>query len=37
VDGTQNPDAAWFYPETSELASGIKERVAFWRGVEVRK
>ena len=35
VDGKQNPDAAWFYPEVSELAKGIKNRVAFWKGVEI--
>ena len=35
VDGKQNADAAWFYPEVSELAKGIKNRVAFWRGVKI--
>ena len=35
VDGKVNKDAAWFYPEVSELAKGIKNRVAFWKGVEV--
>ncbi|MGB0981011.1 MAG: DUF427 domain-containing protein [Winogradskyella sp.] len=35
VDGKQNTDAAWFYPEVSELAKGIKNRVAFWRGVKI--
>ncbi len=35
VDGKQNPDAAWYYPEVSELAKGIKGRVAFWKGVSV--
>lgn len=35
VDGKVNTDAAWFYPEVSELAKGIKNRVAFWKGVEV--
>ena len=35
VDGNQNKDAAWFYPEVSELAKGIKNRVAFWRGVKI--
>ena len=24
VNGSENRDAAWFYPETSELAKGIK-------------
>ena len=37
VDGKINQDAAWFYPDTSDLASGIKDHVAFWRGVEVAK
>ncbi|WP_340075382.1 DUF427 domain-containing protein [Leptobacterium sp. I13] len=35
VDGKENKDAAWYYPEVSELAKGIKGRVAFWKGVEV--
>jgi len=36
VDGKENKDAAWYYPEVSELAKGIKGRVAFWKGVEVQ-
>ena len=35
VDGKENTDAAWFYPEVSELAKGIKNRVGFWRGVKI--
>lgn len=35
VDGKENKDAAWYYPEVSELAKGIKGKVAFWKGVEV--
>ena len=35
VDGKQNKDAAWFYPEVSELAQGIKNKVAFWKGVKI--
>ena len=35
VDGQTNPDAAWFYPETSKLADPIKDYVAFWKGVKV--
>ena len=30
-----NKDAAWFYPEPSDAAKEIKDRVAFWRGVRV--
>ncbi|WP_276390954.1 DUF427 domain-containing protein [Eudoraea chungangensis] len=37
VYGKENPDAAWYYPETSELAKGIKGYIAFWKGVEVTK
>ena len=35
VEGNENRDAAWYYPETSELARNIKGKVAFWKGVEV--
>jgi len=35
VNGSKNPDAAWYYPETSELAKGIKNYVAFWKGVKI--
>lgn len=35
VNGSENPDAAWYYPETSEQAKGIKNFVAFWKGVRV--
>jgi uncharacterized protein (DUF427 family) len=37
VNGKENKDAVWYYPEPSEMAKGIKERVAFWKGVEVVK
>lgn len=36
VDGKENPDAAWYYPNPKPAAQQIKDRVAFWRGVEVR-
>ncbi|WP_340065529.1 DUF427 domain-containing protein [Ascidiimonas aurantiaca] len=35
VNGQKNADAAWYYPETSELAKQIKGFVAFWKGVQV--
>lgn len=35
VDGKENPDAAWYYPKVSILARSIKERVAFWKGVQI--
>jgi uncharacterized protein (DUF427 family) len=35
VNGKENADAAWYYKNPSELAKGIKDHVAFWKGVEV--
>lgn len=35
VDGQENVDAAWYYPETSDLAKSIKGYVAFWKGVTI--
>jgi uncharacterized protein (DUF427 family) len=35
VDGATNADAAWFYPDPKDAAAEIKDRVAFWKGVEV--
>ncbi len=37
VDGKKNQDAVWYYPNPSDLAKGIKDRVAFWKGVEIKK
>lgn len=36
VDGKQNKDAAWYYPQASEKAKNIEGFVAFWKGVEVQ-
>ena len=35
VDGKENANAAWFYPEPKAAAEEIRGRVAFWKGVEV--
>ncbi|GCE14006.1 DUF427 domain-containing protein [Tengunoibacter tsumagoiensis] len=35
VDGKENADAAWYYPEPKDAAKEIKGYVAFWRGVKV--
>jgi len=35
VDGQQNQDAAWYYPDTKPKANNIKNYVAFWKGVKV--
>ena len=36
VNGAENPDAAWYYPDPKPAAKEIAGRVAFWKGVEVR-
>ena len=35
VNGKTNANAAWYYPEPAKAAAQIKDRVAFWKGVEV--
>ena len=35
VNGMQNQNAAWFYPEPKSAAAEIKDRIAFWKGVRV--
>jgi uncharacterized protein (DUF427 family) len=35
VEGKENPDAAWYYPQPKDAAAEIKDHVAFWNGVEV--
>ena len=35
VDGQVNEDAAWYYPEPKDAAAELKDRIAFWKGVEV--
>lgn len=35
VNGDLNPEAVWYYAEPSEAAAQIKDRVAFWKGVQV--
>ncbi len=35
VDGQENADAAWYYPAPKDAAAEIKDRFAFWKGVEV--
>jgi uncharacterized protein (DUF427 family) len=37
VDGQQNVDAAWYYPQAMPSAKHIEGYVAFWRGVQVDK
>jgi len=35
VGDDENKDAAWFYPDPKDAAMEIKDRVAFWKGVQV--
>lgn len=35
VNGTENKDAAWYYPSPKAGAEAVKDRVAFWKGVQV--
>ncbi|NQT61795.1 MAG: DUF427 domain-containing protein [Candidatus Marinimicrobia bacterium] len=35
VEGMDNRDAAWYYPDPSDAAEPIRDHIAFWKGVEV--
>ncbi len=35
VDGETNADAAWYYTDPKDAAAPIKDRIAFWKGVEI--
>ena len=35
VDGKENANAVWYYPTPKDAAKEIKDRVAFWKGVQV--
>ena len=37
VNGKQNQDAAWYYPEPFEAAKKIQDYIAFWNGVEIKE
>jgi uncharacterized protein (DUF427 family) len=37
VDGDENRDAAWYYPDPKAACSNIKGHIAFWRGVAVER
>jgi len=37
VDGAENKDAAWYYPDPKAAAANIKGYIAFWRGVSVER
>lgn len=35
VDGKENKDAAWYYPQPKDAAAEITGYIAFWKGVKV--
>ncbi len=35
VNGQENKDAAWYYPDPKPAAANIRGYVAFWKGVKV--
>ena len=35
IDGARNVDAAWYYPDPKPKAEMVRDRIAFWKGVEV--
>lgn len=35
VEGQENKDAAWYYPEPKDAAKNIQDYIAFWKGVKV--
>lgn len=35
VEGEENRDAAWSYPQPKNAARGIQHYIAFWKGVQV--
>ncbi len=37
VDGDLNADAVWYYPSPKAGAEMVKDRVAFWKGVQVQE
>ena len=37
LDGTENKNAAWYYPTPKEAAHNITGHVAFWKGVTVER
>ena len=35
ANGSENVNAAWYYPAPSKGAEAVADRVAFWKGVRV--
>lgn len=37
VNGEENNNAAWYYPQPKDAAKNIKNYIAFWKGIKVEK
>ncbi len=37
VDGKTNEDSAWYYPEPNEFSYMLKNKIAFWKGIEIKE
>lgn len=37
VDGEVNEDAAWYYPEPNNGVELLENRIAFWKGVQIKE
>lgn len=37
LDGTENKDAAWYYPTPKAAAAEIAGRIAFWKGIRTER
>ncbi len=35
VNGERNEDSAWWYPDPKPGAEQIRDRIAFWNGIDV--
>ena len=35
ADGRTSENAAWYYPQPKDAAAEIRDRIAFWKGVDV--
>lgn len=35
VNGIENRDAAWYYPDPKPEAEAVRDRIALWKGVQV--
>ena len=37
VDDKINENAGWYYPDPKPAANQIKNHIAFWKGIEIKK